>query len=81
MVRRVRVYTQSVELAALLKWAKVVGSGGEAKRLIQEGQVRVNGVVERHRSRRLVSGDRVEVGADTVEVVHEHGPAREVNRA
>lgn len=37
-------------------------SGGEAKMLIQEGNVQVNGVVETRRSRKLSGGDVVEAG-------------------
>lgn len=69
--RRVPIHTDSVELAALLKWAQAASSGGEAKRLIQDGRVRVNGAVERRRGRRLVPGDVVEVGAHTMTVARE----------
>ncbi len=53
------IRTETIQLDAFLKWAGVVPTGGEAKRLIQRGQVRVNGQPERRRSRRLGSGDRV----------------------
>jgi ribosome-associated protein len=38
-------------------------TGGEAKLLIQNGEVRVNGVVEVRRAHRVAPGDRVAVGA------------------
>ncbi len=41
-----------------------MGSGGEAKVLIQDGVVRVNGEVETRRGRKLQKGDVVEVGED-----------------
>ena len=50
----------SVELGALLKFAGVCDSGGEAKHFVQSGSARVNGVVEIRRGRKLVAGDRVE---------------------
>lgn len=59
--RNVAIRTESIELAALLKWAQVVDSGGEAKQLMQDGRVRVNGEVERRRGRKVVLGDRVEI--------------------
>jgi len=59
--RNVAIRTESIELAALLKWAQVVHSGGEAKQLIQDGRVRVNGEVERRRGRKVVLGDHVEI--------------------
>ena len=69
VTERVSIITASVELGSFLKWAQVVQSGGQAKALIQSGRVRVNGTPERRRSRTLVPGDRVEVGARTLEVV------------
>jgi ribosome-associated protein len=66
---RVPIVTARIELGAFLKWAQVVQSGGQAKALIQSGRVRVNGTPERRRSRTLVPGDRVEVGARTLEIV------------
>ncbi len=61
-MREVPLRTENIELGALLKWARVVSSGGEAKRAIQEGRVRVNGKVERRRGRKIRAGDRVDVG-------------------
>lgn len=60
-------------LGQALKAADLVGSGGEAKLLIQEGVVLVNGESEIRRGRRLQSGDVVELetydGLERVEVV------------
>ena len=50
-----------ITLGQALKAADLVGSGGEAKLLIQEELVLVNGEVETRRGRRLVAGDVVEV--------------------
>jgi ribosome-associated protein len=43
-------------------------TGGQAKLLIQQGFVLVNGSLETRRGRQLVSGDRVTVGQRTFEV-------------
>jgi ribosome-associated protein len=51
-------------LGQALKASNLVGSGGEAKVLIQGGEVRVNGEVETRRGRKLQKGDVVEVGED-----------------
>ena len=48
-------------LGQALKAAAIAGTGGEAKVLIQTGEVTVNGEIETRRGRRLVSGDVVEV--------------------
>ena len=50
-----------ITLDQLLKARSVVGSGGEAKVLIQDGAVRVNGEVETRRRRKLRCGDVVEI--------------------
>ena len=56
----------SVELGALLKFATVCGSGGEAKHLVQSGAVKVNGQVELRRGRKLVAGDKVEARGKSI---------------
>ena len=54
-------------LGQALKATNAVGSGGEAKVLIQSGEVRVNGEVETRRGRKLEEGDVVEVGDERLE--------------
>ena len=55
-------------LGQALKVASLVGSGGEAKVLIQAGEVLVNGEVETRRGRRLEAGDVIEVADERLEV-------------
>lgn len=55
---------EGFRLAQFLKWKGAADSGGVAKRLIQNGEVRVNGEVETRRGRRLAAGDVVQLGAD-----------------
>ena len=57
-----------LNLGQALKAANVAGTGGEAKVLIQTGEVTVNGEVEVRRGRKLESGDVVEVGDERMEV-------------
>lgn len=57
--QRIPITTEYIKLEALLKLANVVGSGGEAKVLIQEGEVSVNGAVCTMRGKKLRPGDRV----------------------
>jgi len=57
-----------ITLGQALKASDLVGSGGEAKILIQAGEVLVNGEVETRRGRKLVAGDVVEVGDERLEV-------------
>ena len=48
-----------MKLDQFLKWKGIVSTGGEAKYLINTGQVFVNGEVEIRRGRKLCSGDIV----------------------
>ncbi|MBE9108992.1 S4 domain-containing protein YaaA [Nodosilinea sp. LEGE 07298] len=54
-----------IKLDQFLKQMQVVGTGGQAKLMIQDGEVNVNGEVETRRGRKLVAGDRVEVEGQT----------------
>ena len=58
-----------IKLDQFLKLADVVQTGGEAKVLIQSGQVLVNGEVETRRGRQVYPGDVVELGGATYRVV------------
>ena len=57
-----------IRLDQFLKLMGLVRSGGEAKHLIQGGEVQLNGAVETHRSKKLHPGDRVTLGDRTVTV-------------
>ena len=48
-----------MKLDQFLKWNNIAASGGEAKTLIQNGHVKVNGEIEKRRGRKLVKGDKV----------------------
>jgi ribosome-associated protein len=67
--RRERDMEETIKLEQFLKLAQVTATGGQAKVLIQSGQVRVNGLVETRRGRKLRSGDRVEVGGEVLIVM------------
>jgi ribosome-associated protein len=58
----VKITTPYLKLDCFLKAVDAVSSGGEAKLLIADGQVLVNGEVELRRGRKLYPGDRVAVG-------------------
>tara|TARA_B100000214_G_scaffold278879_1_gene208656 strand:+ start:203 stop:499 length:297 start_codon:yes stop_codon:yes gene_type:complete len=50
---------KTMKLDQYLKWKNLVSSGGEAKILIRSGSVKVNGLVETRRGRKLNKGDKV----------------------
>ncbi len=54
--------TPTIRLDQFLKLVGLVKSGGEAKHLIQDGQVLLNGEVETRRSKKLHPGDVVTLG-------------------
>lgn len=60
--------TNVIRLAEFLKISGLVGTGGEAKQLIQAGEVLVNGEVETRRRKQLSIGDRVELLGQELEV-------------
>ncbi|MGX9726967.1 MAG: RNA-binding S4 domain-containing protein [Candidatus Electronema sp. VV] len=57
-----------IELCSLLKLEGMAESGGEAKQLISEGQVRVNGAAETRKRRKICAGDVVECRGRSVRV-------------
>jgi ribosome-associated protein len=65
-VRPVEIRDQSIRLGQLLKLADLVEDGGEAKEVLLQGLVQVNGEVETRRGRQLVAGDTVTVRGQTV---------------
>ena len=58
----------TIKLDQFLKFVGIAPTGGQAKLLIQAGDVKVNNTVETRRGRKLVSGDKVTVGGQTFEV-------------
>lgn len=69
----IKVEEKAIKLDKFLKYQGLVATGGEAKILIQDGQVFVNGEVETRRGRKLGHGDRVEFAGEVfpVEFVQE----------
>jgi ribosome-associated protein len=66
--------TETIRLGQYLKLLGLVATGGEAKYMIQDGHVRVNGEVETRRKRQLHDGDTVEVGDYVSVVTYERDP-------
>jgi ribosome-associated protein len=58
----------TIRLGQLLKAAGLVDTGGEAKLLLAEGRVTVNGELETRRGRQLTAGDVIAVGDASVRV-------------
>lgn len=58
-----------IPLDKLLKLMNVVGSGGEAHRVIEDGLVSVNDIVELQKRKKMRAGDRAAFNEETIEVV------------
>lgn len=56
-MQEIRIKDEYIKLGQALKLAGLVGSGVEAKILIQDGLVTVNGEVDERRGRKLYPGD------------------------
>lgn len=57
----IQITTEYIKLQDLLKFAALTETGGEAKALIQDGQVKVNGEVCTMRGKKLRSGDTAQL--------------------
>ena len=68
-MREIAITGELIRLGQLLKLAGVVDSGAEAKRLLSEQAVSVNGGVECRRGRQLLRGDVVAVGELELRVI------------
>ena len=58
-MKTVHITTEYIKLQDLLKFANLVETGGEAKELVQGGQVQVNGETCTQRGRKIRPGDDV----------------------
>jgi ribosome-associated protein len=61
MTEQLNVGDREINLTQVIKLAGWVGTGGQAKALIAEGQVRVNGEVELRKRRQMAVGDTVQI--------------------
>lgn len=65
---KILIHTEYIKLDSLLKLAGLVETGGEAKLLIQNGQVQVNGEACTMRGKKLRAGDTVTLDGRTVTI-------------
>lgn len=70
-MEKVAINTEFIKLDSLLKYAALVGTGGEAKFVISEGMVEVNGEVCTMRGKKIRVGDIVKFADAELEIVSE----------
>lgn len=68
-MEKISIETEFIKLDSMLKYAAAVGTGGEAKLLISEGMVTVNGEVCTQRGKKLRPGDKVQLLDLSFEIV------------
>ena len=67
-MRIVEIHSEPIDLHQLLKFEGLVSSGGEAKAVIDEGLVVVNGEIETRRRKKINSGDVVEFAGEQLRI-------------
>jgi ribosome-associated protein len=67
-VRVVTLLKTPIELCGLLKLENLVQSGGEAKAMIAQGLVRVNGEIETRKRKKLIAGDVIEFAGEKIQI-------------
>lgn len=67
-MRDVEINTEPVELYKILKFEGMVASGGEAKTVIADGLVQVNGKIETQKRKKIVAGDVIEFNNEQLKI-------------
>ncbi|MCR1934963.1 S4 domain-containing protein YaaA [Clostridium tepidum] len=65
----VKINSEIIKLDSFLKWSGAVTLGSEAKFFIQNGEVKVNGEIEKRRSKKLKIGDTVEFNNEIYKII------------
>lgn len=71
-MEEINISTEFIKLDALLKFSALAATGGEAKNMIGEGLVSVNGEVCTMRGKKCFPGDIIAVQGQKLRVVHEN---------
>lgn len=64
----IKIRDEYIKLGQLLKLAGLVESGVDAKLVIQDGLVKVNGQIEKQRGKKLILGDIVEFDGNNIKI-------------
>lgn len=64
-MKDVFINKEPVELFKILKFEGLASSGAEAKEMIAAGTVLVNGIIEKQKRKKMVSGDTIELNGET----------------
>lgn len=67
-MRDVEITQEPVELYKILKFEGMVSSGAEAKLVVADGQVKVNGKIETQKRKKIVAGDIIEFAGEKIRI-------------
>lgn len=67
-MREVEITKEPVELYKILKFEGMVNSGGQAKSIINDGLVTLNGNIETQKRKKIMSGDIITLWDETIQV-------------
>lgn len=67
-VRELKISSEFIKLDSALKLADIAQTGGHAKLLVQDGEIRVNGEVCTQRGKKLRPGDKLQFGRQIFEI-------------
>lgn len=70
-MEEIKIYTEYIKLDDLLKFAGILGSGGQAKAVILDGLVKVDGEICLMRGKKLRGGEIVEFQGNIIKVIKE----------
>lgn len=68
-MKDIKINTEFIKLDSFLKWVGAVSLGSEAKMVIQDGMVIVNGEVETRRGKKIIKGDIIEFNGETYTII------------
>lgn len=68
-MKEIKIETEFIKLEQLMKFASMVQTGGEAKMLINQELVLVNGEICTQRGKKIRQGDQVEFDGETYKVI------------
>jgi len=68
-MNEIKIEGEYIKLGQLLKVSGICSSGTEAKYIINEGKVLLNGEIEKQRGRKLIKNDIIKVNEETIKIL------------
>ena len=60
-MEEIEIHSPVIQLDQLLKWAGIVETGGQVKPLLEEGMIKLNGVIVSEKRKKIKPGDVIEI--------------------